>query len=440
MSGDEARDQHVPSWIKKSAIPKVLSLQTNHPELYQQLNLENENLWSSFVNNQSEVPVQITDFRKILVTQILRADLLTTTLTKTLSKLLGTSIPSEAKPSIQQLLEESKEDEPIVFITSGEIDPSKDIQDYAQTKFGKQIYTEMAIGKGQELIVMQQIRKTAENGHWICVKNVQLVPEWLNGLNDGMQAMHLGSGFRLWLVCDSTKHFPPSLLAKCKTVLYEPPNGVKSKVLRLLQQWNPVIAKKKDAKLVKLYIALFLFNAVLQERRSYIPQGWSAWYEFSDSDLKAAMDIIGWMEKILPSKMEWSILRELFSSIAYGGRISNLQDLQILKANLNEFFDGKIMGNSWSPLQLNVNIPLTNNVQDYFSVLMKFPDADKPDVFGLSSATLMLRDSILCKNILKTLRSMDERLSTQHLLLLILLLIIQILQISLRVKITTKKG
>lgn len=408
MTGDEIINQHIPPWIPKSAIPKILSLQSSHPEFYQQLNLDNENLWSSFINdpNPSDVPVKISDFRKILITQVFRSDLLTTTLTRSLTKTLGTSIPSETKPSIQQLLDESKEDEPIVFITSGEIDPSRDIQDYARSRNGKQNYIDVAIGKGQEQAVTQQIRNAAEHGHWICVKNVQLVTEWLHGLNDTLQQMSFGNGFRLWLICDSSKHFPPSLLAKCKTVLYEPPNSIKSKVLRLIQQWNPMIEKKKEAKLVKLLIALFMFNAVLQERRSYIPQGWSTWYEFSDSDLKAAIDIIGWMEKSVTVKMEWAILRKLFNSIAYGGRISNPLDLQILNTNLDLFFDNRVMTNSWSPLQFNVSMPLSQKIQDYCTILMKFPDVDKPEVFGLSAATLLMRDSILCKNILKTLRSM----------------------------------
>ncbi len=38
---------------------------------------------------------------------------------------------------------------------------------------------------------------------------------------------------------------------------------------------------------------LALFHALVQERRTYIPQGWSKSYEFSYSDLKVSMEIIG---------------------------------------------------------------------------------------------------------------------------------------------------
>lgn len=34
------------------------------------------------------------------------------------------------------------------------------------------------------------------------------------------------------------------------------------------------------------------FHAIVQERRTYIPQGWCKFYEFSDSDLLTALRIV----------------------------------------------------------------------------------------------------------------------------------------------------
>lgn len=379
----------------------------NHSDLYYSINLENEDLWRTYVNGNitNEIPVNISDFRKILITQIFRPDLLITTMTKSLSKLLMSNVPSEIKPSIQQLLDETKQTEPILFITSGEIDPSKDILDFAHNKFGKEKYIEMAIGKGQEKTVMQQVRRAADNGFWICVKNVQLVPNWLNELDEMLQSISYRDGFRIWLICDSTRPFPQSLLNKCNKVLHEAPNSIKSKVQRLIQQWNGLLERKRDAKQLKIYIVLFIFNAVIQERRSFIPQGWSKPYEFSDADLKAAIDIIGWMENTTTSfRMEWSILKELCRLIAYGGRIDNSQDQVILKTNFDEFFTEKMMSNSWSPLDLKVTIPLSSKVQDYLNAIYRLPDSDNPESFGLSSVTILIRDTIMYRNILKQLR------------------------------------
>lgn len=416
MLVDDAHDYSVPDWIKKSLISKVISLKMRHPEFYSSLNLENEDVWRPFINSSSimDVPANISEFRKILITQIFRPDLLIGTLTKSLSKSLGTNVPSETKPSIQQLFDETKEDEPIVFITNGEIDPSKEIQDFAVNKFGKTKYVETAIGKGQEQNVTQQIRRAAESGNWICVKNVQLVPNWLSLVNEELQSLPLRDGFRMWLVCDSTKHFPASLLSKCNKVLYEAPNSIKSKVQRLIQQWRNTLEKKRDAKLLKTYIVLFIFNAVIQERRSYVPQGWSVSYEFSDADLKTALDIIGWIEKSLSFKMDWSVLKELYRLIAYGGRISNVQDQKILKANLDDFFSDKIMTNTWSPLEFKLSIPLSYNIQDYINALHRLPDSDTPEMFGLSAVTILIKDTIMCRNILKQLRRTYKNISIHY--------------------------
>jgi dynein heavy chain 2 len=37
---------------------------------------------------------------------------------------------------------------------------------------------------------------------------------------------------------------------------------------------------------------LAYFHSLVQERRTYIPQGWSKVYEFSYSDLKVSLEII----------------------------------------------------------------------------------------------------------------------------------------------------
>ena len=405
-TSEDPQDHTLPTWLSKSIASKVLCLKINHPEFYSHLKLDNEQLWSNFVGSGADVPVAMTEFQRILVTQILRADLLTAAMKRSMSKVLHTSIPAETKPTIQQLFDESQEDEPIVLISSGEMDPSQEVQAYARSKLNAGSYVEMAIGKGEEQAVMQQIRRAAENGHWACVKNVQLVPQWLNKLNDEMQMMKITRGFRIWLVCDSIRQFPPSLLAKSTKVLYEAPHSVKSKVQRLVQQWTSLLVQKRDGKQLKLFIALFILNSVLQERRSFIPHGWTTAYEFSDSDLKAAIDIIGWLEKSLTFKMNWTILKELLRLIAYGGRMINGQDQQILKTNLDEFLNSKTLGDQWQPLQMKLNLHSTsNNIQDYVAAVSQLPDADPPQAFGLSAVTSLLRDNILCRNILKQLRS-----------------------------------
>ncbi len=55
----------------------------------------------------------------------------------------------------------------------------------------------------------------------------------------------------------------------------------------------------------------------MQERRTYIPQGWSKFYEFSYGDLKAGEQIIDNLVRSAPSvdKINWETLYGLFENV-----------------------------------------------------------------------------------------------------------------------------
>ena len=39
------------------------------------------------------------------------------------------------------------------------------------------------------------------------------------------------------------------------------------------------------------------FHAIVQERRVFIPQGWAKFYEFSDGDLRAGLEVLDQLSK-----------------------------------------------------------------------------------------------------------------------------------------------
>ena len=60
-----------------------------------------------------------------------------------------------------------------------------------------------------------------------------------------------------------------------------------------LQAWNfDVFGQGDNVLRARTIFALAWFHAVVQERRIFIPQGWCKFYEFSDSDLKAGLQVI----------------------------------------------------------------------------------------------------------------------------------------------------
>lgn len=303
------------------------------------------------------------------------------------------------------MAEENTKDQPILLIATGDIDPSKEIQDYVNLSIGSDKYTELSLGKGQETGTLAAVKKAASDGSWICLKNIHLMADWLQILNESLNSMHIENSFRLWLICDSTNSIPESLLVKCNKIMYESPSGVKQKLHRLLQQWYPIVAPKKNAIQIRLYMSLFILNAVLEERRAYIPQGWTKWYDFGDSDLRTAIAMLGWLSTSVHQNPDWTVLRGLLRSIAYGGRINNHQDHTILMVHLKEFFEPNITSKQWSPLQMRLSLPQSQNLQDYLNAIAQLPDDERPDILGLSPTTDVSRNLIVCRNLLKKLRS-----------------------------------
>jgi len=71
-----------------------------------------------------------------------------------------------------------------------------------------------------------------------------------------------------------------------------------------------------------------------QERRTYIPQGWSKFYEFANGDLRAGSYV---MESACKSSddPDWDTVHGLMEDAIYGGRVDNSQDTSVLRTYLD---------------------------------------------------------------------------------------------------------
>ena len=77
----------------------------------------------------------------------------------------------------------------------------------------------------------------------------------------------------------------------------------------------------------------------MQERRTYIPQGWTKFYEFSYGDLKAGTYVMEDMaEAPVGTPIDWETIYGLMEDAIYGGRVDNLYDLRVLREHLSVFF------------------------------------------------------------------------------------------------------
>ena len=330
---DSIIDSSIPKWIKRELVPKLSSLKAQHPSFYQKLNLENDFEWQKFTdateNIQKSFPnIHISEFQKLLVYQIFRPDHLLSTIGQITTNLLGLNNDAFTQSGVKQLLAEVDCMEPILVVASSGADPMNDIKEFAKSTIGLSKFQEIFVGKGQEAANLNLVQRSAENGEIICIKNVHLLPQFLQKVDLKLKATKIDGKFKIVYVCESEKNIPKNLLNKCKKLLMEPPNGIKHKIFSLLEQHQAIVCEKRDYRHMKLFIALFILHSVLQERRNFIPQGWCKFYEFGDADVKAAIDFI----TVVNGKsynVDWAVLKGLLEKIVYGGRVDNSQDFEV---------------------------------------------------------------------------------------------------------------
>mmetsp|Transcript_19642 Transcript_19642/g.14353 ORF Transcript_19642/g.14353 Transcript_19642/m.14353 type:complete len:106 (-) Transcript_19642:1246-1563(-) len=100
------------------------------------------------------------------------------------------------------------------------------------------------------------------------------------------------SKFRLWLTSEPHTKFPSILLQSSLKITYETPPGIKNNLQRTFSYISPLLQGSNDALKNQLLFILCWFHALIQERRTYIPQGWSKYYEFSYGDFKAGETVL----------------------------------------------------------------------------------------------------------------------------------------------------
>ena len=116
----------------------------------------------------------------------------------------------------------------------------------------------------------------------------------------------------------------------------------------------------------RLYFLLAWLHATLQERMRYTPLGWSKTYEFNESDLKVACDMLDtWIDStskgrtnLPPDRVPWKAILTLLSQCIYGGKIDNDFDQRLLVSFLEKLFNAKCFDADYLLVQgKNIHMP-----------------------------------------------------------------------------------
>eukprot|EP00753_Platysulcus_tardus_P014516 PLAT4386.4.p1 GENE.PLAT4386.4~~PLAT4386.4.p1 ORF type:complete len:4448 (-),score=2754.09 PLAT4386.4:79-13422(-) len=376
-----------PDWAAAERAPMFRLLQSTFPRVVDRLELSADEVWRRWSRSpecEKEFPsaaADVTPFQRVLVTQTLRPDRLQSAMLAFVREVLAVSSIAPPPTSLQRLAESGDCQTPLLMITTTGVDPSRELADTAARVVGRARYHEIAMGGGQAEVALSAMRNCAEKGQWLCLKNLHLVTAWLPVFEKELNALKPHADFRLWLTAESHPQFPPILLQQSTKLTFEAPPGIKKNLQRTYEEWGEETVQSGSPVRAQLLFLLAWFHAIVQERRTYIPQGWTTFYEFSTGDLHAASQVLA---LALGDRGEpaWPFIHGLMEFAIYGGRISNVYDLRVLRAYLKQYFNRALLSRG-SEVSPGVTLPSSASYADYLAVIDSLPSSDSPAVFGL---------------------------------------------------------
>ena len=394
-SVSEVAPRGYPSWAPAERQGAFRLVQEHLPHLIQALELDNAGKWQRFSTSleaERDLPSLrgVSTFQRVLVMQVFRPDRLQSALLQFVCDLLRIESVSPPPLSLAALYEESYPDTPLLLISSPGADASKELEEYAAKTIGAGQYEELAMGGGQQEIAMQMLRSAAQQGTWLCLKNLHLVVAWLPNLEKVLSGLEPHPEFRLWLTSEPHNLFPSILLQQSLKATFESPPGIKKNLQRTMENWDPTTMDESSNPMrSRMIFLLACFHAVMQERRTYLPQGWTKFYEFSYGDLKAGTFVLQSMTPpgTQAGDMDWEAIHGLMEDAIYGGRVETSQDMRVLKAYLNTFFTDRVAGDRGGGQEIlpgtPLRMPATPSYEAFKKVVSQLPDSDAPYIFGL---------------------------------------------------------
>ncbi|XP_052274955.1 cytoplasmic dynein 1 heavy chain 1-like isoform X3 [Dreissena polymorpha] len=317
--------------------------------------------WLESASPETDIPQLWTEEKELtpigkavnglLVVQALRPDRLTSMAKIFVEKVLGSTFAHAADKELDlaEIVEnEIKANTPVLMCSVPGYDASGRVDDLA-TELGKQL-TSIAIGSAEGFTQADKvINSSSKSGRWVMLKNVHLAPQWLVQLEKKLHNLTPHPAFRLFLTMEINPKLPTNLLRAGRVFTFEPPPGVSANLLRTFSTIPATRMCREPNERARLYFLLAWFHAIVQERMRYMPLGWAKKYEFTESDLKVACDMLDtWIDSVAlgrtnlpPEKVPWDAIKTLLSQCIYGGKIDNNFDQRLLSSFIDKLFSPK---------------------------------------------------------------------------------------------------
>jgi len=411
-----------PTWLARDRIPSFNRLASLYSNLFDGISSGNSsNLWERWYSSKQcekeplpNLQYASNPFVRVLCVSSLRPDRLLSAMDIWACESLGISSINSSSLNLDIISKrESSPTCPIMFIVTPGSDPSGEIEEFASRSVGLSRFKQLAMGQGQSEIAMAMLKSCSQAGDWLLLKNVHLVTSWLPLLEKEMHKLSPDPSFRLWLTSEPHTKFPEILLHQSVKVAYEAPPGVKKNILRTFESWQPDFFEQNSSVMrTQLMFVLAWFHAIVQERRTYIPQGWTKFYEFNAADLRTAMDIIDGQLASSGGKIpSWNAVHGLLELAVYGGRLETDYDTRVLRTYLTSLFQSKMLAiDGQAPKQKvfkDVVLPMSAKYSDFSSLVYSLPEVDVPAMFGLPQNVGRVVDESAALSVTEQLKAMS---------------------------------
>jgi dynein heavy chain 1 len=309
-------------------------------------------------------------FSSLLLLKALRPDRLVFGAMRFISAVFGSEFLEatqiDVSSSLASAVQKGDPLSPLMLVSAPGYDPSGQIDDLASVSKKTDIVY-VALGSSESLEAADRaVAGAIRAGQWVVLKNVHLALSWLETLEKRLHALDSSSSsslgavasrgptsttrvhenFRLFLTSEVHPGLPSSLLTRSFVLFFEPQAGVRAAVLQAYATAiSPERSDRVPVERSRLHFLIAWLHAVIVGRLRYVPLGWTKAYEFNESDLRIALDVVdAWVDTVAkgrvnvrPDELPWGALRQLLIRSVYGGRMETSVDMKILDSLVSQY-------------------------------------------------------------------------------------------------------
>lgn len=309
--------------------------------------VENEAAWQNYYEsthqNEFNQPTELnkaelTQFQKLMLFRCFQLQKLPVILRQFVHDVLRNEFVVSPPFDLASAFADSTCCKPLLFILSN-YDPIKSIRQFAKTQLvGDNRLITVSLGQQQSPLAMKSIEAAIKSGDWIILQNCHLAGDFLNTIEricDSLAPDTTHPDFRLWLTTKAMTNFPLSILQHCIKLVNEPPQPIRSTLLRTFTSQSSELENyldecKKPEQLKRLMYSVSFLHAAIRERRQFGAIGWNNPYDFNENDLHLTIDQIFMLLNAF-DVIPFDIVQTLMSECNYGGHIADSFDKKCLK-------------------------------------------------------------------------------------------------------------